>query len=132
MITEEQRQQASRPLKGMSFPFRINSKTGKVQTSESADKLKENIIHLLLTRIGERLMQREYGGGASQLLYENINDGLLEVAKHQIARALVRFEPRIVPQELTVMPGAEGELIIRISYIQAEIQGIQTLVIPIS
>lgn len=132
MITKEQRENASRPLKGMSIPFRIDSNSGSVLTTEGTEKLKENIRHLLLTRIGERLMNREYGGGADQLVYENINDGLLEVAKHQIARALVRFEPRIIPQELTVTPGEQGQLIIRITYIQAETPGIQSMVLPIS
>lgn len=117
-------------LRGFAFPFRIDPRSGGVAVTVGPPKLKENLKHLLLTRIGERLMVREYGGGVTQLLHENINDGLIAVARHQIARAIVRFEPRILPQEIAVIP-RNGELFLRVTYIQAEMQGLQTATIPV-
>lgn len=118
-------------LRGFAFPFRIDPRSGGVAVSEGSEKLRENLKHLLLTRVGERVMLREYGGGVTQLLHENVNDGLIAVARHQITRALVRFEPRILPQEVSVIPRG-AELFLRVIYVQADAPSLQTLVIPLS
>lgn len=118
-------------IRGFAFPFRIDPRSGGVAASEGSQKLRENLQHLLLTRVGERTMLREYGGGVTQLLHENVNDGLIAVARHQITRALVRFEPRVLPQEVTVIP-RDGQLFLRVIYVEAAVPGPQTLVIPIS
>jgi phage baseplate assembly protein W len=118
-------------LRGFAFPFRVDPRSGGVAITEGAEKLRENLKHLLLTRIGERVMAREYGGGVFQLLHENVNDGLVAVARHQISRAILRFEPRVLPQEVVLIP-RDGELFLRVQYIQADMPGVQTMVIPIS
>jgi hypothetical protein len=118
-------------IRGFAFPFHIDPRTGGVATTVGPDKLKGNLTHLLLTRVGERLMVREYGGGVNQLLHENINNGLIAVARHQIGRAMLRFEPRVLPQEISVIQH-EGTLYLRIQYIQADRPGLQTLAMPIS
>jgi Bacteriophage baseplate protein W len=118
-------------LRGVAFPFRVDPRSGGVATSAGAAKLADNIEHLLLTRIGERTAVREYGGGVTQLFQENINDGLIEVARHQIARALLRFEPRVLPDEISVH-AREGELLLIVRYFEGETPAVQTTVIPIA
>ena len=117
-------------IHGFAFPFRVDARTGGVAATQGADKLRENIKHLLLTRIGERRMMRTYGGGATQLYQENINDGLIAVAQHQISRAIVQFEPRILPQEVAVIP-QNGTLYLRVRYIQPGAAGLQSMTIPL-
>lgn len=117
-------------LRGFAFPFRIDVRSGGVAVTEGSEKFKENLKHLFLTRIGERVMVRQYGGGVTQLLHENINGGLIEVARHQITKAMLQFEPRVLPQEVSIIP-KDGELYLRVRYIQADTPGIQTTVIPI-
>jgi phage baseplate assembly protein W len=117
-------------IKGPSFPFRIDPRSGKVAMTTGADKLRENLKHLLLTRVGERVMVRQYGGGATQLLHENINDGLVAVARHQLTKAILRYEPRILPQDISVIPQG-GELYLRITYIEAGSPTLQTMGIPL-
>lgn len=116
--------------RGISFPFRIDARSGGVAVTEGDDKLKENVKHLLLTRTGERVMARDYGGGVDQLLHENVNDGLIALARHQIARAIVRFEPRVLPQDVSVVPDG-AQLHLRVRYIQADSSRLQTMVIPL-
>lgn len=116
--------------RGFAFPFRVDARSGGVAVTVGSDKFKENLKHLFLTRIGERVMVRQYGGGVPQLLHENINDGLIEVTRHQITKAMVRFEPRILPQEVTII-AQNGTLYLRVRYIQADTPGVQTTVIPI-
>lgn len=117
-------------LKGFSFPFRIDTTTGGIAVTKGNEKFQENLKHMLLTRIGERIMLRQYGGGVSQLLHENINDGLVGVARHQISKAILRYEPRILPQEVAVIP-KDGELFLRVRYVIPGALGLQTAVIPI-
>jgi phage baseplate assembly protein W len=117
-------------VSGFAYPFSIDPRTGGVASASGDDKLRQNLKHLLLTRIGERVMLRQYGGGVTQLLQENINDGLLAVAKHQIARAVVTYEPRVMLQEITVIPG-NGVLILRMTYLQAGTPGLQSVAIPL-
>jgi phage baseplate assembly protein W len=118
-------------LKGFAFPFHIDARSGGVAVAEGTDKLQDNLKHLLLTRIGERLMLREYGGGVSQLLHEPINDALIALARRQVMKALLQYEPRILPQDIAVIP-QDGELFLRITYVQAEQPSLQTAVIPLT
>ena len=118
------------PLRGVAFPFRIDPRTGGVAATEGPRKLQENLERLLLTRAGERLMLRDYGGGVSALLQENINDALVAVARQQVGQAILRFEPRVLPQDIAVVPH-EGELYLRVRYLQAEDPGVATAAIRV-
>ena len=101
-----------------------------VAATEGSPKLTENLERLMLGRIGERLMLRDYGGGASSLVQENINDGLIAVARNQIAAAILRYEPRVLPQDVSVI-ARDAELFVRVQYIQAETPGVQTAAIQV-
>lgn len=118
------------PLRGVAFPFRIDARSGGVAATEGPHKLTENLERLLLTRMGERLMLRDYGGGATQFLQENINDGLIALAQQQIGRAILRYEPRALPQDISVVPDG-AELYLRVQYIEAQTPGVQTTAIRI-
>jgi uncharacterized protein len=118
-------------LRGVAFPFRIDPGSGRVATSARSEKLEHNVEHLLLTRVGERTVARTYGGGATQFFQENINDGLIAVAQQQLSRALLRFEPRVLPQVVDV-EFRDGELFLLVSYIESETPGVQTTVFPIA
>jgi len=89
--------------RGLSFPFRIDRGTGGVALAEGSEKLKENIIHLLLTGIGERVMRREYGGGVRELVHDPNNDALRAIVQRQILRAITTHEPRVEIRALTVV-----------------------------
>ena len=117
-------------LRGVAFPFRIDPHSGRVVTSARSEKLKDNVEHLLLTRIGERVAARSYGGGATQFFQENINEGLIAVAQQQLSRALLRFEPRVLPQVVDVR-ARDGELFLLVSYVESESPGVQTTIFPI-
>jgi phage baseplate assembly protein W len=117
-------------ISGPRFPFTIDPSTGRVAVSSGSQKLKENLIHLLLTNIGERLMARQYGGGISALLHENVNDALLAVARHQVGRAILQFEPRVLPQQIDVTPDG-ATVVIRIEYLEAATATTQSAVITV-
>jgi len=117
-------------LNGFAFPFRIDPRTGGVAVTAGPHKLTENLEHLLLTRTGERLMTRDYGGGVTALLHENVNDALVAIARQQVGQAMLRFEPRALPQDIAVIPRG-AELWLRVHYLQAEEPGVQTSTIQV-
>ena len=60
-------------INGFSIPFRLNPASGGVVAESGGEKLKENIVHILMTRVGERVMRRKYGGGLRELLHDPNN-----------------------------------------------------------
>lgn len=116
---------------GFSIPFRIDSAHGGVaQQNDHAAKLQENIIHLLMTGIGERAMRRGYGGGMKQLLHDPNNDALRAIVQHQIAKAITQNEPRVILQGVSVSQ-EDGTLTATLSYLIRQNQVPQNLTVPI-
>ena len=60
---------------GISLPIQIGN-TAFNQNFTNVDEVKTNILSLLLTKRGERVMQPELGSGLQELLFEQ-NDGEL-------------------------------------------------------
>jgi phage baseplate assembly protein W len=119
---------------GFSFPFRIDSPGGVARTS-GPEKLKENIKHILLTGIGERVMRRDYGGGLRQLVHDPNNDALRAIVQHQIAKSIGQWEPGVQIQSVTVTQERrlekEGVLSVEIRYVIGRTQQQQSLSVPI-
>lgn len=121
----------SETISGFSMPFRIDPATGGVAVqSDTARKLKENIIHILSTGLGERPMRRDYGGGLRQLVHDPNNEALKAIVQHQIARSIGRWEPRVELQSITVRQ-EEGTLIADLRYVERRTQQPESLSVPI-
>lgn len=80
--------------RGFGLPFRIDDEGG-VAAEEGPEKIRDNVVHILLTGLGERAMRRDYGAGLRQLLHDPVNDALLSVVQHQVIKAIARGEPRV-------------------------------------
>lgn len=118
-------------ISGFSIPFRINPATGGVAIQEDgAEKLKENIIHILMTGVGERVMRRNYGSGARQLVHDPNNEALKAIVQHQIARSIGLWEPRVMLQSVSVSQ-QDGTLIADLQYTIRRTQQPQNLSVPI-
>jgi len=120
----------SEEIRGFSIPFRFDPATGGVAQESGAEKLKENIIHILLTGIGERVMRRDYGGGIRQLVHDPNNDALRAIVQHQIAKSIGQWEPRVLLQNVTVTQ-QDGTLIAEIEYVIRRTQQPESLSVPI-
>jgi len=118
------------PLRGFSFPFRIDPATGGVAPARDDEKLEQNLIHILMTGVGERLMRRDYGGGLRQLVHDPINTPLVAVVQHQLARAIGRFEPRVMVQDLQVSH-QDGTLRVFLQYVVRRTRQVKQLSVPI-
>ena len=74
--------------------------------------LRQSVRDVLTTRIGTRVMRREYGSRIPELVDAPLNDGLrLQVVSAAI-EALGRWEPRLSIRRITVRPAsAPGRLV---------------------
>jgi len=117
-------------IRGFSLPFRIDPATGSVAQESGAEKLKENIIHILLTGVGERVMKRDYGGGVRQLLHDPNSVALQAIIQHQVAKSIGKWEPRVLLQKVSVRQ-QDGQLYVDIRYIIRRTQRAESLSVPI-
>lgn len=117
-------------IRGFSIPFRIDPTTGGIAQQAGDEKLKENIIHILMTRLGERVMRRAYGGGVHDMIHDPNNDALVALAQHQIATAIALWEPRVLLQGLEVFQDG-GQLLIRLSYTVRRTNQAESIALPV-
>ena len=80
-------------LHGFAFPFRVEN--GGVRASDGFEKVKEDVRHLISTRLGERAMLRTYGGGVHHRLQEPNDSTLAALVRHEIEQALRRHLPDV-------------------------------------
>jgi phage baseplate assembly protein W len=92
----------SETISGFAFPFRIGGVTGGVVFASGAQKLRNNLVQLLLTDPGERVMRRDYGAGLRHLVHDPDNDALRAIVQHQVGRAVRKWEPRVQVQQVVV------------------------------
>lgn len=117
-------------IRGFSLPFQIDSGTGGVAWAAGEKKLKENLIHILLTGVGERVMRPDYGGGIRQLIHDPNNEALRAIVQHQVAKSIGQWEPRVTLQEVVVTQ-EEAALIVQLNYVLRQTGQPQSLSVPI-
>jgi uncharacterized protein len=102
---------------GFKFPLQVTPR-GKLALSRQEGRIEESIYFILGTRLGERLMQPQFGCGIHDLLFAPNNPATHALAVEHVRRALVAHEPRIdvlniVPETTDAEPSL---LLIRIDY----------------
>lgn len=120
----------SEDVRGFSIPFRITSGGGVAQES-GEEKLKENIIHILLTGVGERVMRRDYGGGLRELVHDPNNDALRALVQHQVAKSVSQWEPRVLVQAVTISQ-EDATLFVRVDYLVRRTRQPESVSVPLA
>ncbi|MEU6225700.1 GPW/gp25 family protein [Streptomyces sp. NPDC047042] len=115
---------------GTAFPFRIDPRTGGVAWTTGFDKVREDLRILLLTRLGERPMLREYGTRVHSLVHEPADDVTADLLRRQAHEAVVRWERRIVVTRAHVGHD-QGELRLALDYIHADQPVGGQLIVPL-
>ena len=92
--------------KGISFPPRIGP-DGRVAWSAGARNIRESIRVLLLTEFEERVMLPDFGGGLRSFLFRPNTVATRQLIQERTMRSLLRWEPRIAVESVTVEPDAD-------------------------
>jgi|TARA_R100000995_G_scaffold65280_1_gene34316 phage baseplate assembly protein W len=80
---------------GLSFPLRQDIYNDFALTKNSLEQAKHNLKNLLLTHIGERVGQPEFGSRMRELCFEQQDDELPVKIEEEVKRAVSNWLPYI-------------------------------------
>jgi phage baseplate assembly protein W len=105
---------------GWSFPPTFQRGARSVHMLDDETDIRSSLEILLGTEIGERVMQPKYGCNMFRLVFEPVDTTLQAYMKDLIRTAILYFEPRIILEDVTLVPQLkEGRIDIHIDYIIA-------------
>ena len=100
----------------LSFPFRIaaDGRSAQVQTPE--EHVRDELIQLILTNLGERADLPEFGGGVRRLVFEGAGLTTSAMAKSMLSQALSRWLAQRVTVEQLDVTGFSETLVVDLVY----------------
>jgi uncharacterized protein len=99
---------------GVSLPF--NKPFTSTYTTK--DQIKSNLINLLLTSRGERIMNPLFGTGLRDFLFEGITDLNIENLRLDLINSINMFIPEISVVNINILPGYDSNSIeLNLSYL---------------
>ena len=89
---------------GITLPIRRGESGYFEQAFQSFEQAKSNLLNLLLTKKGERIMQPDFGTGLDSLLFEQLTDDVFEEKLQDTITESVNFWlPYINIEEIEVL-----------------------------
>lgn len=94
----------------INYPFKDSKKGFFLDLTETDNQaIKADLLHLILTRRGQRLYNPDFGTDLLRFIFEP-NDALTEEGiKDEIKTVVKRFLPNLKLDELTIEPSVESE-----------------------
>jgi phage baseplate assembly protein W len=86
---------------GCQYPL-VKTPRGIMAQKNGVDQIKADMLQLLLTNPGERVMLADFGVPLRRLIFEPNDVGLEIAARNMIAEAITKWEPRVVLQQVQV------------------------------
>jgi phage baseplate assembly protein W len=95
---------------GAPYPITVHPR-GLLHVQHGIEQVKSDLLQLLLTNPGERVMLPDYGTPLNTLIFEQNDDLLADSAKQMIINSIQMWEPRITVSQIDVSNGvSEDEL----------------------
>ncbi|GEM_PF-63059 len=117
--------------RGMKFPIQIDPATGRIQTADKAQSVKESIYLILMTRQGERLVNPSFGSRVDDYVFMDVSRTNLTMLRNNLTRTILSQEPRVSDVSIGVEPQlGEGRLIVNVDYTLAATNTRDNLVFP--
>lgn len=103
--------------RGWSFPVRFSDGSYTVELSEEEKDIRESLIILLKTSLGERVMRPDYGANMEDMLFETINVTTATIITNRLKRAILFHEPRVKANNIDLVPDfANGMMEVTVEY----------------
>jgi len=100
---------------GVSLPFNGPGVFNKTYTTK--DQIKSNLINLLLTDVGERVMNPNFGCNLRRFLFEGITSDNMEEVATSLGSSISTFIPEINVTNIEIIPTTDSNTIdINIDY----------------
>jgi phage baseplate assembly protein W len=94
---------------GVALPFDAPGVFKSTYTTK--DQIKSNLVNLLLTDIGERVMNPGFGTNLRRFLFAGITEINIEQLKSDLVNSISIYIPEITVQNIAVAPNADYNLI---------------------
>jgi phage baseplate assembly protein W len=103
---------------GWSFPPKFSRLDYTLEMVSDDDDIHESLWILFSTRLGERIMEPEYGSGLWRMVFRAMTTTLMSQMKAMVQQAILNWEPRIDVDEVKVEPDAtvKGLVLIDVTY----------------
>lgn len=103
---------------GWSFPPTFHRGGAEVAMVSGSTDIHQSLHILLATRMGERVMQDDFGCALDTVIFEEIDQRLINTLNYTIGNAILYHEPRIALDELDVSESPEepGLLLMSLTY----------------
>jgi phage baseplate assembly protein W len=117
---------------GWKFPIEVDETTGRIKTSSYDEDVKEAVYIILMTKLGERMMQPAFGCRVSDYIYNTMEYSTIVQLQNEIINALTLWEPRIIDTEVEIETDDRetGRFNISISYVVRQTNNPYNLVYP--
>jgi len=92
---------------GVSLPF--NKPFTSTYTTK--DQIKSNLVNLLLTDVGERVMNPAFGCNLKRFLFEGITNDNIETLNANLSNSISIYIPEITVTNISVVPTPDSNLI---------------------
>jgi phage baseplate assembly protein W len=100
----------SNSWKGYPYPV-ISGPKGFFGNSKGIDQIKADLLVLLLTSPGERVMLPSFGTPLKDLIFEPGDASLVSKARQMIVNSITQWEPRISVDQINVSLGIPDSLL---------------------
>lgn len=114
---------------GWSFPVQFlksPDNCGAAMVSDVPD-IEQSLVLLLSTRPGERVLRPDYGCALEDMMFEQLDEGLISFIREMITNAILFYEPRVDLQEVDIVTDynmiLEGRVLIKLSAIVRKTNG---------
>ena len=95
---------------GLNFPFRDSSDGKYLKLSTTTDEeIRNNLIHLLLTRKGTRYFLPDFGTRLYEYLFEPLDGPTFSEIEFAIREAVEEYIPNLTITKIDIKAASEGE-----------------------
>ena len=101
---------------GVALPF--NAPGVFKSTYTTKDQIKSNLVNLLLTDTGERVMNPTFGCDLKRFIFEGITESNINNLKESLANSITVFVPEVSVTDIIIVPNTDFNAIdLTINYI---------------
>jgi len=94
---------------GFNMPFISNF--GVMHRQEDEQLIKNDLLSLLYTEVGERVMRPDYGVRLKSLIFEPSNINMIVSIKDDISAQVAKYEPRVILTNIEIESDEDRHLI---------------------
>jgi phage baseplate assembly protein W len=102
---------------GWAFPLGLNAE-GRIRLVSLEEDVRQAILIIIQTALGERVMRPDFGAGLHALVFEPVSRTTMALVENTVRRALIEWEPRIDIARISVTTdeNERNRLLIELSY----------------